>query len=87
MEMAIASQKSGLTSDTTTRVPFLVPSLVVCSLNSYRLCTQDHDTHQCSQNLFSVFLNGQILAATVDNSKVVLEMDNARLAADDFRMK
>lgn len=33
---------------------------------------------------FAVF---QIVCATIDNNKIILDIDNSRMAADDFRVK
>ncbi|XP_053554706.1 keratin, type I cytoskeletal 19 [Bombina bombina] len=50
---------------------------------------QGPSTTRDYSNYFKIIedLRDRILAATIDNSKVVLQVDNARLAADDFRTK
>ncbi|XP_036693767.1 keratin, type I cytoskeletal 13 [Balaenoptera musculus] len=47
--------------------------------------SQEHDYSPYFKTIED--LRGKILAATIDNNHIILEIDNSRLAADDFRLK
>ena len=46
-----------------------------------------HNTSIFHPHFVCLPLFGQIISATIGNAQLILQIDNARLAAEDFRMK
>lgn len=46
-------------------------------------CLEPEDMEQSQEQMFFF----QIVCATIDNNKIILNIDNSRMTADDFRVK
>lgn len=46
-------------------------------------CLEPKDMEQRQEQMFFF----QIVCATIDNNKIILNIDNSRMTADDFRVK